>query len=271
VRVWVLGSGSRGNAVLLDCGESRVLVDAGFPIGTLAHRLKAIGVACESIEAAVITHEHTDHVQGACAAARRWGWALYASAGTAAAYPALRDADVRTFEAGGTLALGSLRIETVRTPHDAAEPVALVATAECTGVRAGVAYDLGRASPALRKALARLDLLVLEANHDEEMLRTGPYPRSVQARIAGTHGHLSNRAAADLARECAHGGLAHVVLAHLSDRCNEPARARDTVGGALAGTRFRGGLHAAEQDAVAGPFAPRSRRYQAGVQLTLGL
>ena len=271
MRLWVLGSGSRGNAVLLDCGESRVLVDAGFPIATLARRLADIGVPGESIEAAVITHEHTDHVQGACAAARRWGWALYATAGTVEACPELRDADVRTFEAGGTVALSSLRVETVPTMHDAAEPVAVIATAVRSGIRAAVAYDFGGSTEAVRKALGRLDLLVLEANHDEAMLAAGPYPPSVRRRIGGRTGHLSNRAAAELAQACAHGGLSSVVLAHLSDRCNDPAVAHAAVRDALARTRFRGVVSVAAQNDVLGPLHPVAARRHAGIQLALGL
>ena len=271
MKLWVLGSGSRGNAVLLDCGESRVLVDAGFPVATLARRLAAIGVPGESIEATVITHEHTDHVQGACAAVRRWGWALYATAGTVEAYPELRDAVGRTFEAGGTIALSTMRVETVLTLHDAAEPVAVIAMAERTGIRAAVAYDFGYATEPVRKALGRVDLLVLEANHDEAMLAAGPYPPSVQRRIAGRTGHLSNRAAAELARVCAHAGLSRVVLAHLSDRCNDPAVARATVRNALGSTRFRGDVSVAEQHGVLGPFHPVPGRSHAGIQLALGL
>jgi phosphoribosyl 1,2-cyclic phosphodiesterase len=271
MRLWVLGSGSRGNAVLLDCGESRVLVDAGFPVATLARRLAAIGVPGESIEAAVITHEHTDHLQGACAAARRWGWALYASAGTVEAFPELRDADVRTFEAGGSVTLSTMRLETVRTLHDAADPVAVIATAERTGIRAAVAYDFGCATEGVRKALARLDLLVLEANHDEAMLAAGPYPPSVQRRIGGRTGHLSNRAAAELARACAHAGLSRVVLAHLSDRCNTPAVAHAAVRKALVSTRFRGEVSVAAQSEVLGPLHPVAGRTHAGIQLALDL
>ena len=259
MRVWVLGSGSRGNAVLLEHGGSRVLVDAGFHAKALEQRLAAIDVACESIEALVVTHEHHDHVRGACAAAREWGWALHASCGTVDAYPLLRDVEVRTFDAGATLRFSSMEVQSIAVPHDAAEPVAIVAT-DATGGRVGIVYDLGYAGPALRRALRDLDVLVLEANHDEGMLRAGPYPPTVRDRIAGRRGHLSNRAAADLARDVAHPSLAHLVLAHLSDQCNDASLARSEVTRGLAATRFTGGIHAASQDAVIGPFEPKVRR-----------
>lgn len=259
MRVWVLGSGSRGNAVLLEHRGARVLVDAGFHAKALEQRLAAIDVSCESIEALVVTHEHHDHVRGACAAARAWGWPLHASCGTVAAYPTLRDADVRTFDAGATLRFSSMELQSVSIPHDAEEPVAIIATDDIGG-RVGIVYDLGYANAALRRALGDLDVLVLEANHDEGMLRAGPYPPTVRERIAGRRGHLSNSAAAAVARDVAHPSLAHVVLAHLSDQCNDAALARSAVSRGLAPTRFTGAVHAAPQDAVIGPFEPKVRR-----------
>lgn len=266
MKLWMLGSGSRGNALLLECAGSRVLIDAGFSPRMLAARLADIGVAGESIEAVVVTHEHTDHVRGARACAKRWGWEIYTSAGTAAAYGELRGSGVRTFAAGDTLELRELSLRSVPTPHDAAEPVAFVATARRAGVRAGIAYDIGHVTATLRGALTELDLLVLESNHDREMLRNGPYPRIVQTRIAGLKGHLCNDDAAMLATECAHAELEHVVLAHLSQKCNRATIARTAVAGALKKTAFRGRVTAAHQDHVVGPFM-----VGAGAQLSLGL
>ena len=270
MRLWVLGSGSRGNAVLIECGETRVLVDAGFAPRELARRLAAVGVAPSSVKACVVTHEHTDHVKGAAAAAQRWGWSLHASAGTADAWPALLEADARTFEPGDTFTVGGVELRTMPTSHDAAAPVAVVATSSHSGARVGVCYDLGHATDAVRVGLRELDLLVLEANHDEGMLRAGPYPPSVQRRIASRSGHLSNDAAGKLARQCAHHNLRHVVLAHLSENCNDPVVAHQTVSTALDGTRFRGRVHVTKQDSVVGPFTPSLRRCApAPEQLTL--
>ena len=271
MRVWVLGSGSRGNAVLLEGDESRVLIDAGFPVRVMADRLTAIGVEAESIEAVVITHEHADHVKGACSGARKWGWALHASEGTVRAFPDLADADVSTFESGATLSVGGFELRTIAVSHDAAEPVAVVATARGSGARMGVVYDLGCVSAPLRAAVADLDVLVLEANHDEGMLRAGPYPPCVQQRIAGRSGHLSNRAAAALVRACQHAGLGQIVLAHLSDCCNTAALARDAVVTALAGSRFRGAVDVSAQDVIGGPYTPKLRARRPTLQLALEL
>jgi phosphoribosyl 1,2-cyclic phosphodiesterase len=272
MRVWVLGSGSAGNAVLVESGETRILIDAGFPVRELAKRLAAIGVSGESIASAIVTHEHTDHVRGVCAAAKRWKWDVYASTGTIAGYPLLNEICARPFAAGATLELGDLSVQTVRTPHDGTEPVAVLATAKSSGIRAGIIYDLGHVPPSYRKRFERLDILVLESNHDEGMLRAGPYPPSVQARIAGAYGHLSNRRAGMFARDCVHAGLAQLVLAHLSERCNTPVIAMKSMRDALANTSFRGGLEAASQGGTCGPFTASGGRAAAmASQLSLEL
>lgn len=271
MRVWVLGSGSAGNAVLVESRDTRILIDAGFPVRELTARLAAIGVSGESIESAVVTHEHTDHVRGVCAAAKRWKWTVYASSGTIAGYPLLREASARPFIAGDALELGDLTVQTVRTPHDGTEPVAVLATARSSGVRAGIVYDLGHVPPSYRTTFERLDMLVLESNHDEGMLRAGPYPPVVQARIAGAYGHLSNRRSGMFARDCVHAGLAQLVLAHLSERCNQPELALASMREAVRTTRFRGALHAASQRAVCGPFTAGRAVAGAGRQLSLEL
>lgn len=250
----MLGSGSGGNAVLVEAAEGRVLVDAGFGVRTLAARLAAIGVPPESIEACVITHEHTDHVKGAAAAARRWGWALHASRGTIAHAPELAGSRVRAFDAGASLAFSTMDVATVRTPHDAAESVGVTLTARRSGVRATVCTDIGHVSDGVRALCRDADILVVESNHDEAMLRAGPYPPVVQARIAGEHGHLANRHAAALIRDSATPRLRHVVLAHLSEKCNEPALARATAEREVRRTVYRGAVATAHQREIVGPF-----------------
>ncbi|HEX5631788.1 MAG TPA: MBL fold metallo-hydrolase, partial [Gemmatimonadales bacterium] len=173
---------------------------------------------------------------------------------------------VRVIETGVAFAVGEFDVLAVRAPHDATEPVALVLTARRTGARAGVAYDLGHVTDGVRRAMCELDLLVLEANHDPAMLRSGPYPPFVQERISGRHGHLSNPDAAALAREVAHRGLGDVVLAHLSEKCNQPGLALGAVGEGLRRARHRGRLAAARQDDVVGPFGAPVRTT---VQLSL--
>ena len=272
MRLWVLGSGSRGNAVLLESHGGRLLVDAGFGVRDLQTRLARVGVAPQSITACVVTHEHTDHVKGAAQAAAKWGWTLHATEGTIAAHAPLAEAGALPFRAGDTLTAPGFALETVRTPHDARESIAVVVTGSACGTRAGICYDLGHASEAVRKAMRAVDLLVLESNHDGDMLRAGPYPPSVCDRIAGRFGHLSNAAAAGLARQLATTTLRHVVLAHLSEKCNLPQTAATAMREALAGTRFRGAITPAAQDAVVGPFvASAGRALVRAEQLSLAI
>jgi phosphoribosyl 1,2-cyclic phosphodiesterase len=248
VRLTVLGSGSRGNALLLEAGGDALLVDAGFSFRDLLRRLAAAGRDPATIRAIALTHEHGDHARGAGRAAAAWRVPLCASAGTLAA---LGDragaAETVALPASRRVSCGAFALTAYPTAHDAADPVVLVVE-DGEGRRTGVAYDVGSPTAALRLACRDLDALVLEANHDEVMLRASGYPASVRARIAGHGGHLSNTQAAALAAEVAHAGLAVVVLAHLSDRCNTPALAHDAVAAALAGTAFRGTILVAAQD-----------------------
>ena len=267
----MLGSGSAGNAVLIECGDSRVLVDAGFVPRTLAMRLRAIGIAPASIEACIVTHEHTDHARGAAAGARRWGWALYASAGTIGACPELREARCTRVAAGEPVRLSRMELTTFTIPHDAASPVGVRLACADTGASAVVCTDVGHASDNVRALCSGADLLVLESNYDEGMLRAGPYPPSVQARIGSRTGHLSNRACADLVRSVVHRDLAHVVLAHLSAHCNDHGLALQTTADALRRTRYRGALSVAMQHDVSGPFFPRAGRGAPEAQFPLGL
>lgn len=271
MKLWVLGSGSRGNSVLVESRGTRVLVDAGFPPRVLADRLAAISVAPESIQGVAVTHEHADHARGVRAAAARWSWHVYATAGTLVAARDLPEQGVTRFAIGQDVAIGDLMLRAARVQHDAAEPVAVSLTSVTTGARAGVAYDLGAGSEAVTALLRDLDLLVLEANHDSDMLRASSYPRSVRERIAGRLGHLSNSSAAELARNVAGRTMRHLVLAHLSESCNTPGSALEAVRGALTRGRFRGRISAARQDMVAGPFDPGSARAGVASQLSLEL
>jgi phosphoribosyl 1,2-cyclic phosphodiesterase len=144
--------------------------------------------------------------------------------------------------------VGDLRIDPFITIHDAADPVAVTVTGLGCGTRVGVATDLGRPTAGIRHSLAGCDFLILEANHDETLLRSGPYPPSVQARIASSHGHLSNHAAADFARELLHPRLAGILLAHLSAECNRPELALAVVGASLRKAGWRGYLAVARQE-----------------------
>ncbi len=256
MRVWVLGSGSRGNAVVVESGGCRVLIDVGFGPRILQKRLETAGIAPESIEACVITHEHSDHIRGAARAARRWHWPLFASEGTYAnsRLPGL-ETPATTFAAGATLEFSEMDIATFRVPHDASEPIGVVATATNTGARAAVVTDIGHASRTVRKMIRDVDILVLESNHDDDMLANGPYPRHLQRRIAGSHGHLSNRDCGALVRESISSHLRQVVLAHLSEQNNTPRAAYDSMRDAMRGMAFRGALLPSLQDTVIGPIS----------------
>lgn len=270
MKLWVLGSGSKGNAVLLESGSSRILVDAGFPASVLLERLQGIEVPAESIEAVIVTHEHHDHVRGAAAGARKWGWTIYATAGTRIAAKSLRTAQVNTIPQSGCFSIGDFDLTTAAVSHDAAEPIAVVAVSRSSGASAGVVYDLGCVSPALSDCVQGVDMLVMESNHDELMLQRGPYPLRLRARISGRHGHLSNADSAETVATLARPGLRHVILAHLSEWCNTPTLALGTMRDRLGRTTFRGRIVAAPQDSAIGPFVPAGA-IRPSVQLTLGL
>lgn len=254
MRAWTLGSGSKGNSILLESDGTRVLIDAGYSPRALVQRLASAGVQPESISAVVVTHEHIDHVRGVSAAQRRWQWQVYGSAGTIAAIAELDERRCTALRSGAAFTIGALQFELVRVPHDASAPTAVVATATRTGFRTGIAHDLGAVPDALRTAFLRLDLLLLESNHDEEMLRTGPYPAFLQARISGGSGHLSNRQSAALSRELAGEQLRQLVLLHLSEVNNTPRHAVIAAEAALRGARARCPVAAAPQNRAAGPF-----------------
>ena len=268
MKLWVLGSGSGGNAILVECEESRILIDCGFGSRTLAKRLKAIDVAPESIDGCLITHEHSDHISGATSCAKRWGWGVYATPGTAQAGE-LTGANVHLFEPGMTVDFPRMTFESVRTPHDAMQSVGFIVQSRSTGARAGVFTDIGYVTRRIAKSCESLDILVIESNHDEDMLHHGPYSPWLKKRIAGRFGHLSNPEAARFAREMVNRELQHVVLAHLSEENNSPDVAMTTMKEAIAKTRFSGALTAAKQDAVVGPFAPGTKRAEAPQQYSL--
>jgi phosphoribosyl 1,2-cyclic phosphodiesterase len=262
MRVAVLGSGSRGNAIAVSSRGRTVLVDAGFAARTLQQRAEAAGVDLERLEAVVLTHEHGDHTRGAAAIARRGGCAVYGSAGTLAALQdgmeGVETAPLPTHEA---VAIGPFVVRACRTSHDARESVALLLGESRSGERVGIAYDLGRPTAQVRYLLREATCLVLEANHDDLLLRTGPYPAAVRERIAGPGGHLSNREAAELLTELWHPGLHTVVLAHLSHRCNTPELAKAAVEAALKRRGFRGSVLVAAQDSPLIPFEVKAQQY----------
>lgn len=247
MNVTVLGSGSKGNALVVQCGEERVLVDAGFNARELVRRLDAANIEPRSISSLIVTHEHGDHSCGARVAAKRFGWTVYATAGTIAKTSRLREVQPILISTRETLALETMRVHAVRTPHDAMEPIALVVESIRDGVRCGIAYDLGHVPLSVERALSDLDILILESNHDEALLRDGNYPLSLKRRISGGRGHLSNGRAAGLLQRLVHRGLQHVVLAHLSEENNTPQLALEAATAAGRRARLRGKVTVAPQ------------------------
>lgn len=244
MKVTVLGSGSSGNSILIESGQVRLLVDAGFSGRDIERRLAAVEVDAASIDALLITHDHCDHTKGMGILARRFGIPLYLTERTLDACRNLLNGTetVRVYASDESLRIGDLRVDPFLTVHDAVDPVAVTVTESTTGEKLGIATDLGRPTAAVRHALRECDLLILEANYDELLLRESIYPWSVKARIASSHGHLSNRASAELVGTLAHPRLCAVVLAHLSENANDPHIAQDTVGLALEKIRYAGEL-----------------------------
>lgn len=273
MRVACLGSGSRGNSLLVEAAGTAVLVDAGFSGRELDRRLTRLGVDPDTVRGVIVTHEHRDHTGGMGVAARRWGWPLHLTRATADACGTLLRGEERlvVHERTARFAIGGLRVQLVPTCHDASDPVAVLLTCEDTGLRVGVATDIGRATTPVRAAFRECHFLVLEANHDEVRLREARYPWSVKQRIGGSRGHLSNRLAGELAAELHHPSLGGVLLAHLSAECNESREAREEVERALRQVRFRGRLAVAGQDEPTGWFdvARLSDRARNGNQLAL--
>jgi phosphoribosyl 1,2-cyclic phosphodiesterase len=222
LRFRVLGSGSTGNATLVEGGGSRVLVDAGLGPRQLAERLASAAVDPASIDAVLVSHEHGDHARGATAFAARWGMPLAGTRGTwqAAGFGAASLPGWVRLEPGGTHAFGGLSVRAVGVPHDAASPVAFVISAGTVAL--GHATDLGHVAAGLVEAFRPCDTVLLESNYDPALLRDGPYPWSLKERILGPLGHLSN---GDVGRYLERGlgpACRRIVLAHLSQTNNHP-------------------------------------------------
>jgi phosphoribosyl 1,2-cyclic phosphodiesterase len=265
-RLVILGSGSGGNALAIEHAGDTLLVDVGFSAREIRRRAAAAGVSLDRVVGIALTHEHGDHTSGAPLLARDLDVPIACSGGTWARLRAkLGKARHAPLSMTTTLELGPFRIDSAETSHDAMEPVALAIATSTASI--GVAYDLGRPTAAVRYLLRERTALVLEANHDDVLLRTSGYPPVVQQRIAGAGGHLSNRAAAELLADLVHPELAVVVLAHLSARCNTRDHAHGAVAPALETAGFTGELHVAGQDEATGPFTFLPRVTQATLPL----
>jgi phosphoribosyl 1,2-cyclic phosphodiesterase len=195
-------------------------VDSGLSLKELGRRLGMACIPCESLDAVILSHEHVDHVRGVGALHRRYGTRVYASRGTMEAGRHLEFDAERFVSSGEELSIGELRVRPFTVPHDAREPLGF--TISDGEIRVGIATDLGSVTQEVIQGLSSCQVVILESNHDEEMLLGGPYPQFLKRRVGGPEGHLSNDDAAALIEEIYHRDLLHLVLAHLSRSNNLP-------------------------------------------------
>jgi phosphoribosyl 1,2-cyclic phosphodiesterase len=243
VSLTVLASGSRGNCSLVSSSRTRLLVDAGLSARETFRRLRALGADPHSLTAILVSHEHSDHISGLYGLARRLKLPVYL---TGAVHEQWRRfarerydngalPRVEHFDPGRAFTVGDITVAPFTVPHDAVDPVAFTFRAE--GIKLGVVTDLGYLPPSVCDHLRGCDLLMIESNHDLEMLRSGPYPWMVKQRVMSRVGHLSNEALADFLANDYDGSAAFLVLAHLSEQNNHPEIARRAAERALGGRR----------------------------------
>lgn len=225
-----LASGSGGNAALASCGDTHILLDAGVSARRITAGLRSLGVAPEELTAILITHEHSDHISGLQVFTKKYRIPIYATGPTCrqlCCKVAFLEDLVRVQEAGTGVQIGALWSESFATPHDAAGSVGWSIAGD--EGRVALCTDLGWVTDEVRQAVEGCDLLVCEANHDVDWVRSGPYPYYLKQRILGDYGHLSNEAGAELAAFAVQSGARSVILAHLSQQNNTPARAYEVV------------------------------------------
>jgi len=264
LRFRVLGSGSGGNATLVEGGGARVLLDAGLGPRQLAERLLSAGVDPASLDAVFLSHEHGDHARGAAAFSKRWGVPLAGTRGTFQA-TGLGRARLPAYEPiapGETRTIRRLAVQAVAVPHDAVSPLAFVLSAGASSL--GHATDLGHLSRRLVDACRGCDALLVESNYDPSMLRDGPYPWSLKERILGPLGHLSNGDVGRLLEKGLGDACRLVVLAHLSQKNNHPELALQAAGEALGRSGRRGVEVTLAPPAGTGWVAVRASRVEVG-------
>jgi phosphoribosyl 1,2-cyclic phosphodiesterase len=231
----LLASGSKGNAIYVSDGRTSVLFDAGLSGVEIERRMAARGLDPRDLTALVVSHEHSDHIQGVGVLSRRFHLPVFISSETEKAADRLgKLSAVRHFSCGTNFELGRLQIHPFSISHDAGDPAGF--TVSRNGVKIGIATDLGVATGMVRVHLRDCHGLVLEANHDPQMLTDGPYPWPLKQRIQSRSGHLANTDTTALLRELAHDRLQVVVLAHLSETNNTPEKALAAVEPVLSGT-----------------------------------
>lgn len=234
MRVCLLASGSKGNAVYIENAGTHLLIDAGLSGKALTLRLAELGVDPSQLDALLVSHEHSDHCQGIGPLARRYDLPVVVHPETLNALPKLGRIDqLITFDVGQVLSIGAVTIATFPTAHDAACPVGYTVTG--AEGKVGLATDLGLATRLVVDQLQHCRVLIVETNHDQQMLRDGPYPWPVKQRIKSRLGHLCNEGAGELVRAVDWQGLEAIFLAHLSETNNCPDLAAGTIRQALMG------------------------------------
>jgi phosphoribosyl 1,2-cyclic phosphodiesterase len=235
MRFSVLGSGSRGNCVYIECGGTAILIDGGFSGKEIAGRLQRIGRDVADLDAICLTHEHNDHLAGVGVLSRRSSLPVHANPGTFAAGEGRLKAlwKRQEFTTGEEFAIKDLLIRSFRISHDTADPVGYLIRSE----RASLGYctDTGKVTHLMQQRLSACDALILEFNHNLQMLKNGPYPPALQQRVRSSQGHLANEDAAEFLKNVMHRNLKMVVLAHLSETNNNPQLAREAAGRVLTG------------------------------------
>lgn len=228
-----LGSGSEGNGLVVEVGSTRVLMDCGFSLSETRARLARLGLAPEDLDAVVVTHEHSDHIGGVARLASKYELPVWCTHGTHIGWRTQTDLLpwVELISPSRVFSVGELEIQPFAVPHDAREPVQFVFTDGKR--RLGVLTDAGHITPHIADSLSGVNALVLECNHDAEMLAKGPYPPSLKKRVGGQYGHLENGQAAALLNLMDVSGLRHLVAAHLSQKNNRPGLARNALAKAL--------------------------------------
>lgn len=222
-----LGSGSKGNATLVETDQACLLVDCGFTIKETERRMARLGRSPSDLSAILVTHEHSDHIKGVLPLARKYGLSVYSSFGTAQYKEMYSYPHWQQLTLGRELLLAGLVVAPVAVPHDAREPCQFVFRYQKKTF--GLLTDLGSITPFVREQYGHCDALLLECNHDVPMLQQGPYPPSLKRRVGGDWGHLNNSQAAQLLSSVDVARLQHVVMAHLSEHNNTPDLARAAV------------------------------------------
>jgi phosphoribosyl 1,2-cyclic phosphodiesterase len=231
IRFASLGSGSAGNALVVQSGGTCVLVDCGFTVQETVLRLARLGLEPSELDAILITHEHGDHIGSSGALARRYRIPTYMTTGTRLGARDPNYPEIREFQTGIRIAIGDLEIEPFTVPHDAREPSQFIfADGAC---RLALLTDAGHVSPHMVRIVSGVGALLLECNHDPALLATGPYPARLKRRVGGPYGHLSNADALRLLQQIDSRRLQHAVGMHLSGKNNTPELARQAMSAGL--------------------------------------